>query len=130
VVVIHRGMDEPMTLQRVAMAADAAAGAIGLAVVLATGPAQEPMATPSWDVAQLLDVKVDQVAGMGVLVTADRLAGGPVQLGQAAEAPADQHGMHGRGGQPDQGSDLGRPQPLSPAQVHDPAHHRGRGAAG
>jgi hypothetical protein len=38
----------------------------------------------------------------GVLVAADRLAGGPVQVGQAADAAADQDGMHGGGGQPGQ----------------------------
>jgi hypothetical protein len=55
-----------------------AAGVVGLAVAASGGPAQEPMATSGGDVAQLLDVDVDQVAGMVVLVAADRLAGGPV----------------------------------------------------
>jgi hypothetical protein len=41
---------------------------------------------------------------MVVLVAADRLAGGPVEVGQAADAAADQDGMDGGGGQPDPGA--------------------------
>jgi hypothetical protein len=111
------------------MATDLAAGAVGLVVAHPSGPAQEPVATPGRDVAQLLDVDVDQLAGMVVFVAADRLAGDPIHIGQAADATADQDGMHGGGGQPNPRADLGRPQPLGPAQVHDPPHHRGRGTA-
>jgi transposase len=53
--------------------------------------------TSGGDVGQLLDVDVDQLAGTIVFVTADRLAGGPVQVAQAADAGADQDGMHGGG---------------------------------
>jgi hypothetical protein len=66
---------------------------------------------------------------MGVLVAADRLTGGPVQEGEAADPATDQDGMHGGGGQADPGGNLGRPQPLVPAQLHDLADHRGWGAA-
>jgi hypothetical protein len=59
-----------------------------------SGAAQEPVATTGGDVAELLDVDVDQGPGMGVLVAADRLAGDPVQVGQAADAAAAQDGMH------------------------------------
>jgi len=62
------------------------------------------MAAPSGDVAELLDVDMDEVAGMAVLVAADRLAGGPVQMGQAADAAADQDGMHGRAASPTWGA--------------------------
>ena len=86
------------------MAADPAAGAVGLAVGLAGGPAQEPVAATSGDIAELLDVDVDQVAGLAVLVAADRLAGCPVQVTEAADAAADQDGMDGGGGQPDLGA--------------------------
>ncbi len=78
-VVIDGGVDEPMAGQKMVMAAGLAAGAVGLAVGLAGGPAQEPVTTPGRDVAQLLDIDVDQVAGMRMLIAADRLAGGPVQ---------------------------------------------------
>ena len=46
-VIIDRGVDEPMTVQRVAMAASPAAGAVGLAVAGTGGAAQEPVATPA-----------------------------------------------------------------------------------
>jgi len=64
-VIVHRSMDEPMADQRMAVAAALAAGAISLAVGLAGGAAQEPVAAPGGDVAQLLDVDVDQRAGIG-----------------------------------------------------------------
>jgi hypothetical protein len=64
-VVIDRGMDEAMAVQRVAVAAGPAAGAVGLTVAASSSAAQEPMATPSGDVAQLLDIEVDQLAGLG-----------------------------------------------------------------
>ena len=114
-VIINRGVDEPMAVQRVAVTAGLAAGAVGLAVAATGGPAQEPMATPSGDVAQLLDIDVDQLAGTLMLIAADRLAADPVQLGQATDAAADQHGMHRGGSQPDLRSDLGRPKSLGPA---------------
>src|SRR5829696_8992709 len=123
-------MDEPMADQRMAVAAALAAGAISLAVGLAGGAAQEPVAAPGGDVAQLLDVDVDQRAGIGVLVAADHLAGGPVQMPQTADPAANQDGMHRRGGQADPWGDLGRPQPLGPAQMHDLADYRCRGAPG
>jgi len=106
------------------MAAVAAAGPVGLAVGLAGSPAEEPVATPGGDVAQLLDIDMDQGAGSGVFVAADRLAGGPVQVSEAADAATNQDGMHGGGGQPNPRGDLGRPQPLGPAQVHHLAHQR------
>ena len=115
-----------MTDQRVVMAADAAAGAVRPAVAPPGRAAQEPVATTGRDVAQLLDVDVDQGAGLGVLVAADGLAGGPVQSTQPADAAADQDGMDGRGRQPDLGGDLGWPEPLPPAQVDDPTHQRRR----
>ena len=66
---------------------------------------------------------------MGVLVAADRLASGPVQMSQPTDAAADQDGLHGGGGQADLGGDLGWPQPLGPAQVDDLADQRRRRAA-
>jgi hypothetical protein len=115
-----------MAVQRVAVTAGLAAGAVGLAVAATGGPAQEPVATPSGDVAQLLDIDVDQLAGTLMLIAADRLAADPVQLGQATDAAADQHGMHRGGSQPDLRSDLGRSQSLGPAEMDDPTHHRRR----
>ena len=103
-VVIDGGVDEPMASQRVMVAAAAAAGAVGLAVGLAGGPAQEPVATTSGDVAQLLDIDVDQVAGMGVFLAADHLAGGPVQITQAAAAAADQDAIDAGGASPTWGA--------------------------
>jgi hypothetical protein len=102
--IIDRGVDEPMTVQWVAVAAGLAAGAVGLAVAASGSAAQEPVATTSGDVAELLDVDVDQLTGMVVLVAADRLAGDPVQMGQAADAAADQDGVHGGGSQANLGA--------------------------
>jgi hypothetical protein len=64
-VVINGGVDEAVAGQGVMVAAALAAGAVGLAVALAGGAAQEPVATTSRDVAQLLDIDVDQGARVG-----------------------------------------------------------------
>jgi hypothetical protein len=110
--------------QPVAIAVVVAAGAVGLAVTAPSGAAEEPVTTSSGDVAELLDVDVDQHAGLVMLVAPDRLAGRPINIAQAADPAADQNGMDGGGSQTDLGSDLGWPQPLGPAQMHDPAHDR------
>jgi hypothetical protein len=107
--IIDRGVDEPMADQWIVMAAAPAAGPVGPAVPPSAGPAQEPVAAPGGDVAQLLDIDMNEVAGLVVLVAAHRLAGRPVQMGETADPAADQHGMHGRGGQPDLRGDLGWP---------------------
>jgi hypothetical protein len=62
--------------QGVAVAAALTAGAVGLAIAASGGSAQEPVAATSGDVAELVDIEVDQGAGMGMLIAADRLAGG------------------------------------------------------
>jgi hypothetical protein len=103
-VIIDRGVDEPMTLERVAVAACPPAGTVGLAVAGTGGAAQEPVATPGRDVAQLLDIDLDQLAGMVVLVAADRLAAGPVKMGQATDAAADQTACTVEGASPTWGA--------------------------
>jgi hypothetical protein len=62
-VIIDRGVDEPVALPRVVMAAGLAAGAVGLAVADPGRAAEEPVATTGRDVAQLLDIDVDQAPG-------------------------------------------------------------------
>jgi hypothetical protein len=63
-----------------------------------------------------------------VLVAAYRHPGRPVEVGQPADPAADQDGMHGGGGQADPWRDLGRSQPLRPAQMDDLADQRCRRA--
>ncbi len=76
------------------------------------------------DVAELLHVHVQQRTGVVVFVAADRFAGTPVDVPEPVEPAADQHRVHGRGGQPEPGGDRDRPQPMPPPQVHDRPHHR------
>src|SRR5699024_301894 len=76
-------------------------------------------ATPVGDLADLLDVDVDQVAGVLVFVAAGRLAGGSVDVGQTNEPAADQDRVHRRGRHAEPVADLDRSEPLLPAQVHD-----------
>jgi hypothetical protein len=73
-------------------------------VTLAELSAVDTVATTGGDVAQLLDVDVDQGAGMIAFIAADWLAGGPVQVSKVADAAADQDGMDGGGGQADSGA--------------------------
>jgi hypothetical protein len=59
-------------------------GVADAGAVLASGlSAQYLVAAAVGDVAELLDVDVDQVTGRGVFIAADGPAGGPVQVGQA-----------------------------------------------
>lgn len=78
------------------------------------------------DAAELLDVDVDQGAGLLVFVAADRLTGGAVDVGEPVDPTADQHRVHGRGRHVESIGDLDRTEPLFPPQVHDLAHDRGR----
>jgi hypothetical protein len=100
---------------------------VGDAVGLARG-ARAP-ATAIGDVAELLDVDVDQLAGPVRLVAADLFTGGPVDMPKPVDPARHQHSVHRRGRQPDSVGDRDRAQPLLPAQTHDPAHHRRRGAS-
>lgn len=61
-------------------------------------PASTTLCAPAaavGNVAELLDVDVDQVAGMGVFVAADRFSGSPVEMGQAGDARAAQDRVAG-----------------------------------
>jgi hypothetical protein len=60
----------------------------------------------------------------------DRLAGGPIDVGQPVDAAAHQDRVDGAGGQADLVGDRDRPEALLPAQVHDLADQRLRGLAG
>ncbi|CAK7282837.1 hypothetical protein SGPA1_20812 [Streptomyces misionensis JCM 4497] len=51
---------------------------------------QDLVAAAVRDAAELLDVDVDEFAGTGAFVAADRLPGGPVQRGQSRQAVADE----------------------------------------
>jgi hypothetical protein len=92
-------------------------------VLLALGAADVAPAAAVWDVAQLRDVDVQQCTGSVVFLAADRVAGDPVDTRQAIGPAAAQHVVRRSGRDPDPGGDLHRPQPLLPAQMHDPAHH-------
>ncbi|OLM08679.1 hypothetical protein Ae505Ps2_6066 [Pseudonocardia sp. Ae505_Ps2] len=58
---------------------------------------------------------MDQRAGMGVLVAAQRFAGDPVDVGEPVDPAAHQDRVHGRGGHTEPPGDLDRAQPVPPA---------------
>ena len=64
------------------------------------------------DVAELLDIDVDQLAGPVPLIAADRHPGGPVQVRQPRAAVAAQDRVHRGGRQAQPEADPGRAQPL------------------
>ena len=105
---------------QVAVAGPGAGPAAGLA-------SQGLVAAAVGDVSQLLDVDVHQVAGGGVLVAADRAAGGAVQVGQAGEPVAGQDPVHGGRVEPQQVGDPGRSPAAQDADLDDPALGAGRG---
>lgn len=81
----------------------------GLAVAVA-GCAADDAPAAVGDVAELLDVDVDQLARSGSFVAADDPAGGPVHEGQAVAAVPHEDPVDRRGGQPQDRTDAGRPQ--------------------
>nr|BFE68405.1 hypothetical protein GCM10020092_017060 [Actinoplanes digitatis] len=111
---VQVGVAEPGTAPRVS-AVTCGGGAVEFAACAALGA---PAAAVG-DVAEFLDVDVDQVARAGVFVAADRLAGGPVEMGQAGDAGAAQDGVAGRGGQVQTAADSCRSPSAAGAQVQD-----------
>jgi hypothetical protein len=93
--------------------------AVRSGVAFADGSAQEAMAAAVRDVAQLLDVDVDQCARDRVLVAADRLSGGAVAPGEPVEPAAEQDAVHGRGRQADLGGNVDRAQAVTQPQPDD-----------
>jgi hypothetical protein len=75
--------------------------------------------------AQLLDIDMDQLPGLGPFLAADRLAGRAVQPGQPLQPMPAQHPVDGRGRQPDQRCDPGRTELAGSAQRHDPRFELG-----
>ena len=75
------------------------------------------------DVADLLDVDVDKRSGVGVLVAAHDLTGGPVGVRQAVEVGGSQDAVDGRGRDPGAGSELDGALTQAHAQRDDPFDH-------
>jgi hypothetical protein len=63
-------------------------------VPAALGPAELAVTSAGWDAAELLDVQVGQLAGT-LAAIAHGHAGGPVGIGQPAQAVAAQHSIDG-----------------------------------
>ena len=84
------------------------------------------------DVAEFLDVHVDQFAGVLALVTAYVAAGGPVQVRQRGAVVTGQHAVDGGGGQAEMEGDPGRSPAAGGPQLDDPPFSplRGPGRAG
>ncbi len=93
--------------QRVAVTCCAACRAVAARFVSPWLAADEAPAAAVGDVAELLDIDVDQRPGMVVLVAADRFTGGPVDMGQPVEPAPDQDLVHRRGGDPGTGRRAG-----------------------
>ena len=69
---------------------------------------------------------MDHRPGIPVLVAADRLPRGSVDMGQPVDPAPHQHRVHRGWSQTHPVGDLDRSQPLLPAQMHDLANHRRR----
>jgi hypothetical protein len=82
-VVVEHGVHERGPEQRSAVLAAGLVGRRG-PVAVARGAVDVAPAAAVGDVAQLLDVDVQQRTGVVVFVAADRLAGAPVEVGQTA----------------------------------------------
>jgi hypothetical protein len=75
--------------------ADSPAAMAGGVAVLVRVTAVHPVAAPWAEPSQLLDIHVDQLTGVGALIAADHLAGGPVHGGQPVHSVAAQHPVDG-----------------------------------
>jgi hypothetical protein len=124
-VVVEDGVDEGCADEWMAEVLVPAAGAVrgGDPVLQTLGTTQVAPASTIGDIAELLDINVNQGPGIVVLVAADRFAGGPVDVGEPVEATPDQDLVHGRRREPDPVGDLDRSQTMLPTQVHDLADH-------
>ncbi|GAA5059227.1 hypothetical protein GCM10023336_34820 [Streptomyces similanensis] len=100
------------------------------AVAASLGPAVGPVPAAVGDVAQLLDVDVDEFAGPVAFVAAHDTARGAVQMGQAGQTVARQHAVHGGGHQVQEVRDAGRPPPAQQPDLDDPSLGAGRSAPG
>jgi hypothetical protein len=86
----------------------------------AGGAADEAPPATVGDVAQLLDVDVDQRARVGMLVPAHRLPGGPVEVSEPVQPAPGQHPGHRGGRHADQRGELDRAEAFAQPQRHDP----------
>jgi len=106
-VVVHSGVD--------IVVARAAARSGGADPVLGGRPAVDAVATAGTQPAELLDIEVEQLAGVGAFVVADDPAGWPVHDGQPVEAQPAKDAVDGGGRPADQRLDPCR------AELADPA---------
>jgi hypothetical protein len=83
-VVIEHGVHERSPDLRVVVAVAGLARGGGAVAFTLDAPDEAP-ATTVGDVAQLLHIHVEQVPGGRVFVAADRLAGDPVEVGEAVD---------------------------------------------
>ncbi len=121
--VIDRGVQEGVAQPGTAVGVGGVSGCGG-AVEFALRAALGAPASAIGDVTEFLDVDVDQVAGCGVFVAADRLGGASVQVGKSGGAAGAQDRVAGRRGQAETPADTHRPQPFGGAQVQHAAFDR------
>ena len=95
----------------------------GRAIARALARTDVAPSTTVGDVADLLDVDVGKRTGVGVLVGAYDLAGGPVSGRQAIEVRGPQDAVNGRGRYPGAGRELDGPLTQAHAQRDDPLDH-------
>jgi hypothetical protein len=70
---------------------------IGVCVAVTRGAAKHPPAAAGGNLAEFLDIDVDQIAGPGRLDAPDQPSGGAVEPAQFGQPVAGQHAMHGGG---------------------------------
>ena len=92
-IVVDDSVDEPVSQQLMVILA---AGSSGRAATILTALSSSDVApsTAGGNVAEFLDIDVDQIPGMVVLVAADRPTGDPVNLGQLLVPAGHQQRMH------------------------------------
>ena len=96
-VVVDDGVHVGVTEQDVAVFAAGGAGN-GPAVDVPRGAADESPAAADGDVAEFLDVDVDQRAGVVVFVATDLFPAANIEVRESIQSTSHQNGVHGGGG--------------------------------
>ncbi len=125
---VQGGVNEVISADRISVLAEDATALIGPGVAVALRASELAPASTGGDLAQLLDVDVDEIAAGRGLHATYHAAGGAVEPAQLGDAVAAQHVVHHGHVQPQQVSDSGRPPPAGDPHPDDAPLGPGRGA--
>src|SRR5690606_35276689 len=114
-IVVDDGVDERGPHLRLPVLASGDVLAVA-AIGVALQSADVTVSASVGDVAEFRHVDMDQRSRMRMLVTPERLAGNPVDMGETIDTATGENGMNRRRGEPEPAGDLRGTEPEAPAQ--------------